>query len=285
VSASAASWSRLDGPALFAHRGASREAPENSRPAFQRALALGADVLETDLHTSSDGQFVLSHDASGLRLAGINREIKDCTLAQLRNWSIGRKFREPDGQQAYAETRLLSLDEALTDFPDAVFNVDVKQCGFEDLPHLLALIAAKSAADRVLLTSFSGQTLKRIRALGYPGLTGMSRPEVALLALLPASINRLLGIRGRRVQVATRHLFKSFAEREYIDKSHNLGLCVDYWVINDTERAAHLLSLGADGIITDDPGSIAEVFAASPQTARWRERHGVKVEARSAITA
>ena len=57
-------WSRTPGPLLYAHRGASSELPENSTRAFRRALELGADVLELDLHATRDGVFVVSHDPS-----------------------------------------------------------------------------------------------------------------------------------------------------------------------------------------------------------------------------
>ncbi|HEY5960811.1 MAG TPA: hypothetical protein VIV60_29855, partial [Polyangiaceae bacterium] len=57
------------------------------------------------------------------------------------------------------------------------------------------------------------------------------------------------------------------------DKCHRLGLGVDYWVINDTALAAELLGRGADGIVTDNPAVMAELYRSSPLTAAWRARH------------
>ncbi|HSO33672.1 MAG TPA: glycerophosphodiester phosphodiesterase family protein, partial [Labilithrix sp.] len=59
-------------PMLYAHRGASRELPENTLEAFRLALELGADALETDAHMTRDGRIVLSHDPAGLRMAGVS---------------------------------------------------------------------------------------------------------------------------------------------------------------------------------------------------------------------
>jgi glycerophosphoryl diester phosphodiesterase len=172
--------------------------------------------------------------------------------------------------------RLPALEEALGECPEALFNVDVKQVEARQLPPLLALIEMHRATDRVLLTSFSGQTLGQIRALGYGGATGTSRPEATELALLPSAGIRLLGVRGQRLQVAPRHLFKTFANRDFINKCHGLGLAVDFWVINRPEQAAELLSLGADGIMTDDLAAIVEVYRTSSYTAEWRQRHPQK---------
>ena len=68
-------WHATEGPLLYAHRGASRECPENTLPAFERALELGADVLELDVHATRDGVFVVSHDATAARVAGVARSI------------------------------------------------------------------------------------------------------------------------------------------------------------------------------------------------------------------
>jgi glycerophosphoryl diester phosphodiesterase len=268
-------WQSYRGPLLFAHRGASAQLPENSLPAFRRALDLGADVLETDLQVTSDGYFVLSHDASGVRIAGVNKAINGCTLGEIRGWDIGHGFIDSTGARPFIgqAIRVPTLDEVLKEFPDSLLNVDVKQASPRDLPRLLELIGNHRATLRVLLASFSEKTLRQIRALGYPGPTGMSRPEVARLALLPSALNRILGVNGTRVQVAPRHLFKSFANREFIEKSHRLGLAVDFWVINQPDPAEALLELGADGVMTDDPDVMSELFRISPHTAHWRQRH------------
>jgi glycerophosphoryl diester phosphodiesterase len=270
-----ANWRNFPGPLLFAHRGASAQFPENSLPAFRRAIELGADVLETDLRATSDGHFVLSHDPSGLRTARVDKTIDRCTLSEIRGWDIGHGFVGLQGVRPFAgqNIRMPTLEEALSECPEALFNIDVKQARANQLPPLLALIEKHRATDRVLLTSFLGEILGRIRALGYPGVTGMSRPEATQLALIPAAGNRLLGVRGQRLQVAPRHLFKTFADSAFINKCHDLGLAVDFWVINRPEQAAELLSLGADGIMTDDLVSIAEVYRTSSYTTEWRGRH------------
>src|SRR5688572_26510626 len=91
---------------LYAHRGASAELPENTMAAFRRALELGADALETDVHMTRDGHVMVSHDPDGRRRAGIAATIRGSTLEEVRGWDMGDGHRMP------------TLEEALVAFPD-----------------------------------------------------------------------------------------------------------------------------------------------------------------------
>src|SRR2546428_219632 len=82
------------GARVYAHRGASRELPENTMPAFRRALELGADALETDLHATADGVLVTSHDPDGARVFGVCRRIADATLSGC-GWTTGPSTSPP----------------------------------------------------------------------------------------------------------------------------------------------------------------------------------------------
>src|SRR5262249_3915363 len=81
-------------PRLYAHRGAAAELPENTLPAFARALELSADAIETDAHLTKDGHIVLSHDATGERMCGKPIAIARATLAEVREWDAGATFRD-----------------------------------------------------------------------------------------------------------------------------------------------------------------------------------------------
>src|SRR5438309_6462542 len=94
------------GVRVYAHRGASRELPENTMPAFQRAPELGADALETDLHATADGVLVTSHDPDGARVLGVARRTADCRWSEVREWGVP------------------PLEEGVRAFPDVPINVD-----------------------------------------------------------------------------------------------------------------------------------------------------------------
>jgi glycerophosphoryl diester phosphodiesterase len=263
-------WRSRQGPLLYAHRGARLEHPENSLQAFEAALALGADALEIDVHMTRDGHAVIAHDATGARMAGVAREIRECALSEVQSWDILRGF---GGASHRGPVRMPTLDEALEAFPEAAFNVDVKQREPDMLASLLATIARHRAAERVLLTSFSSATTRRVRALGYTGPTGLGRDEAIFAVLAPSAMLRRFPLHGQRLQVPLRQGPLRADRAALATKLHALGIAIDYWVVNEPAEATRLLALGADGIVTDDPRAMADLFASSPYTAGWRARH------------
>lgn len=245
-------------PLLFAHRGASLELPENSMAAFERAVEIGVDVIESDVHLTADGHVVLAHDACGLRMAGNAQQIADASLNEIQEWDIGLNHQSPAGQKTQANKghRIPTLREALDALPHMRWNLDVKVTHPNAWQRVIEVIKEKHAEDRVLLASFSATTLESIRRAGYQGETGMGERDVAFLACLPSFILRLpfpMRPNGDRVQVPIQSKPFTFASTWFIQKCRALGLYVDFWTINDEDEAMSLLDLGVDGIMTDDP--------------------------------
>ncbi len=248
-------------PLLYAHRGAATELPENTLPAFRRALAVGATALETDVHRTRDGHVVISHDPTGERAAGVRRAIREATLAEVKAWDVGRTFREKTPAIGPAPFTAPTLEELLAETDGVRVNVDIKQHDAETARAVVALVRRLGAADRVLLTSFDGATIARVRALGYEGATGLGRGEVLRLRFAPATLLRWWPPGGRAAQVPTHAGPVALDAPAFLARAHAAGIEVHYWTINAPAEAARLLGLGADGIMTDDPAAIAPVFA------------------------
>jgi glycerophosphoryl diester phosphodiesterase len=244
----------LVGPIVLAHRGARLLAPENTLEAFEAALRAGADGIETDAYCSADGHVVLAHDPHGRGTARVDGVITECTLAELQRWDVGCG---PDVVRTRGTVCMPTLEAALHAFPGAAFNVDIKVHTPAAVDAVLAAVARCEAAARVLLTSFSASVLRRVRARGYPGPTGLAQLEAiaTLLLRLPAPAN------AQRLQIPERFGALALDRRWVIERAHAAGLRIDYWVVNDPARAAALLALGADGIVTDDPDAIVPVVA------------------------
>jgi glycerophosphoryl diester phosphodiesterase len=100
-----------------------------------------------------------------------------------------------------------------------------------------------------------------LRRHGYGGETGLSQGEVASLLAMPAVLWRQLPFTGTAAQVPTHQGPIHFDRATFIAKCHHLGLRVDFWTIDDAAEAQRLLSLGADGIITNDPAAIKPLFS------------------------
>jgi glycerophosphoryl diester phosphodiesterase len=248
---------------LYAHRGASAELPENTLPAFERAVALGIRALELDVHLTRDGHPIVSHDPSALRMAGVDRAWRDLDLATAQALDVGRGFVAADGSRPHAGKafRAPSLEELLRALPDVRLNIDVKQAAPPMVRPLLALLRRCKAEERVTLASFQQRTLLAIRRRGYAGETALGQAEVLALLALPARVLERLPFFGVAAQLPVSAGPIRFDRRPFIDKCHALGIRVDFWTINDPDEARRLIALGADGIMTDDPARLAPALA------------------------
>jgi len=247
----------LSSPRVFAHRGlafapdGSAAAPENTVAAFTDALAVGAAYVETDVHASSDGVAVISHDPSLERVAGRSGQVRDFTLAELEAVDLG-------GGQGFR-----SLASVLAQFPETRFNIDIKSA--DAVQPTVDAIRAADAASRVLVTSFSeARRLAAIRQLsGVATSAGASRFAVALIAG-KLGISPLLRWVLRDVdcvQVPMAHLGLSITTPPMIRRLHSAGVEVHVWTINDPQTMHELLDLGVDGLVTDRADIAMSVLA------------------------
>lgn len=239
---------------VYAHRGASAEHPENTMQAFERALEVGADILETDAHVTVDGEVVLSHDERGTRMANVPRAIADCTWEELRMWDVGWGF-PGCANKGY---RIPRLRELLTALPTARFNIDCKARNHRSVDRILEVIRRAGAEERVQISSFHSSNLRYVRRQGWRGGTGLGQTEAARLVLFPRSA-RLVRPGGDIAQVPPHLGPIRLDTKEFVARCHALRLRVDYWVVNDPAMAEKLVGLGADGIMTDDPAKIVPV--------------------------
>ena len=249
---------------LYAHRGASAELPENTLPSFQRALEIGVDALELDVHMNRDGHPVVSHDPSAKRMAGVDAAWRDLDLADAQRLDLGHGFVGPDGGRPFAGQgfRIPTFEEVVAELPDVVLNVDIKQAEPPMVKPMLEVLRRHRAEHRVILASFRYRTLYQVRRRGYDGDTALSQPEVAAMLVAPRRSIARAPLFGSCAQVPVRVGPITLGRAGFIAKCHALAMRVDFWTINDPAEAERLLALGADGIMTDDPRAIAPVFAA-----------------------
>jgi glycerophosphoryl diester phosphodiesterase len=237
------------GPIAFAHRGGTSEFPENTMPAFEHAVALGFRYLETDVHVTKDDVLVAFHDTNLSRTCGHPGEIIDMTWAELADLRV-------DGREPIPLMR-----DLLARWPDVRFNIDCKADSAVD--PLAALLASTAAIDRVCIGSFSHRRLKRLRKLCGSGLlTCLSPPEIASLRIL----RRVWGSSPRVAQVPITagdedSLFHvTLVSERFVRDAHRERLPVHVWTIDDEAEIDRLLDLGVDGIMTDHPELLRQVF-------------------------
>jgi glycerophosphoryl diester phosphodiesterase len=231
------------GPIPFAHRGGTSEHPENTLPAFRHAVDLGFRYLETDVHVSADGVLVAFHDEDLSRTCGVDARIDQLTWKELSELRV-------DGREPIPAMR--ELFEA---FPDARFNIDAKSD--DSVDPLCDLVTELHVLDRVCLAAFKWKRLRRIRRRFHDRvMTNTSQNETASLV----AFGRLPGRLVRAVQVPVRHGCVSVTNERLIRHSHQGGCPVHVWTIDEPDEMHRLLDLGVDGIMTDRPGTLRDVF-------------------------
>jgi glycerophosphoryl diester phosphodiesterase len=272
-----AAFHRKDGgPLVFAHRGARVELPENTLEAFERALALGADALETDVHLTADGEVIVFHDETGQRLANEPKAVAACSRKEVQSWDVGHCFLDPRGPGPRRRPHLgrgfraPTLADVLAAFPETPLNVDLKPRSPALVEAAVRVIRDQGATDRVLLTSFHHANVSTARALDYEGPTGAgTRDVVHLLALggtaLGARWPRRFALpRPFAVQIPYETAGLTLPVPRLLEVCRSLGARLDVFTINDGHLARRYRDLGVDGLMTDDPRLIVAALGRTP---------------------
>ncbi|MDR8409403.1 glycerophosphodiester phosphodiesterase [Nonomuraea sp. 3-1Str] len=241
------------GPLAFAHRGGAAEGAENSAAAFERAIRLGYTYLETDARATADGVLLAFHDPTLDRVTD-----RRGRLSELPYREVGRA--RVDG-----EHEIPLLEDLLGSWPEARFNIDVKEAGA--IAPLAEALRRTAAHDRVCLTSFSDERLLMARAaIGREVCSSLGPRGVAALraAASTSGYGRLLarlsraGVPCAQVPVGFRGL--RVTTGRLVRTAHAIGMQVHVWTVNDTARMDHLLDLGVDGIMTDNITGLRDVL-------------------------
>lgn len=241
----------LPQPVIFAHRGASLYAPENTLAAFELALEHGADAIELDAKLSADGHAVVIHDATVDRTTGAHGRVKDLSLAQLRALDAGSfKAAQFHGEKIplleevfEAVGRRTMINVELTNYNSPADHLVETVC---------MLVKKSNMQDRVLFSSFFASNLAKARGI---------LPEVprGLLAMpgIPGAWARSFGFTFGSYQAMHSELKDVTAQQ--VQRTHRLKRRIHVWTVNAEADMRRLFSWGVDGIFTDDPRLAVEI--------------------------
>lgn len=252
-------------PRILAHRGDSARFPENTLPAFLSAAELGVDVIETDVHLTSDGQIIIWHDDTLDRETDGSGPVEDHTLKELLTLDAGYHF-STDGGQTFpfrgTGIHMLTFEDALQALPHMRFNVDLKTDHTDIAQAFGELVERHQAQDRILCASFHADNLIHVRRK-FPDLaTSMSRKEVRTLVFMQKLHLPLWrsAVPGIAFQVPEREGRITVITPGFIRRFHRMGIHIQVWTINDAAAMHRLLDMGVDGIFTDDPRVLIAVL-------------------------
>lgn len=232
-------------PLIFAHRGASMHAPENTLSAFRLALEMGADGIELDITPSADGVPMVIHDPDLERTTNGKGNVRQLSAAEIQKYDAGVKFGDK-----YAGERVPTLREVFEAFGNRTrYNLDMKTFYDADRPivrTVLQLIEEYKLAPLILVSSFSLDTLR--------WFTEESR-TLKLGVLISQHTPHMLREDGRRwrIRYDALHPNHTLVDESVMRQARQQRKKVAVWTVNDPERKRELTQLGVDVIITDDP--------------------------------
>lgn len=249
-------WEMGEKPVVLAHRGGGNEAPENSIEAFRLMDELGFRYIETDCQSTADGTVVVFHDPILDRVTEASGQISEWA------WNDLRHVIDHSGNP------IVRLDDLLEEFSNLVFNLDAKHNGVAR--PMVDTIERHDARSRVSLASFSETRLAFLRR-HLPGVrSSMGTSAIARLligsngskAMQRLTLHRLPGPAKGVEAVQVPEYFKNIRviNEDFIDVAHSRGLAVHVWTVNEENDMRRLLSLGVDGLITDEPSLARSVI-------------------------
>jgi glycerophosphoryl diester phosphodiesterase len=234
-------------PTIFAHRGASAHAPENTLAAFVLALQHGAEAVELDVKLTADGAVMIIHDQTVDRTTDGTGNVAELPLSVLKKFDAGSYF-----DIAYRGEPIPTLNEFFDVVGYRTFtNVELTNYASprDDLPDkVVELVKKHNLIERVMFSSFNPRALQRAQAL-------LPEVPVGLLTLPGWKGWPLRSWLGRKLVPGYQalHPEKGDVTANLVNDVHRRGHRIHVWTVNNPDEMSCLLALGVDGIFTDDP--------------------------------
>ncbi len=224
---------------IIAHRGASSHAPENTIASIERAIEDNADWVEVDVQQTADGSVVVTHDSDFMRLLGEPANIWDLTQQEIQSFDVGGWF-----AVEYQGERVPTLQEALEAVKGkATLLIELKfypQSSREQFEEdVVSIITQANMENDIAIMSLERPALTKVQEL---------EPDWNIGLLTATSIGNFSELEGNFVAVSS-----TSASLNFIRRTQETDKQVFVWTVNNPSSMLRYISMGVDGIITDDP--------------------------------
>lgn len=256
----------LPKPARIAHRGGALLAPENTLPAFSRAVEIGVDGLELDVHLTRDAEVVVLHDDDVERTTDGKGKVCAMSLSEVRALDAGHRFTVDGVSFPYRGkgTKVPTLREVLTAFPRVPMNIELKSPEEELVARFSDLIREFGAESSICVGSGRSDVAERVR-LALPASCTFFPEQTAreLIFVVKASDEPPVRIwPWDLLALPLEAEGMTLVDRPFVEAVHGMGLHLHVWTLNDAEAIRVAMALGVDGIMTDDPQLLRRVIQA-----------------------
>jgi glycerophosphoryl diester phosphodiesterase len=253
---------------VIAHQGGNLLSPSSTIVGFDKAVELGVDVLEYDIHITEDGHLVLIHDPTVDRTTNGTGKVEDLTLDEIQELDAGYSFKDLEGNFSYRgkDVYIPTLEEVFQRYGDMLHNIEIKDDNPKDreeelLKKLWGLIQQYKLEDKVLIASFDHELIKRFNDLtnGKVAVSGGKSEVTKFVILNKFFLAPFYRPTVDAVQIPTESSGFNLKTKNLAKGTARLNMHLHYWTINDEETMRELLEVGATGIITDRPDILMEV--------------------------
>jgi glycerophosphoryl diester phosphodiesterase len=258
-----------EGPLNIAHQGGYYLAPSSSIAAFDKAVEIGAHVLEYDLHITKDGKLALIHDPTVDRTTDGTGEVAAMTLAEVQALDAGYSFTDLSGEHSYRGQGVYipDLREMFERYPDMLHLIEIKDTNpYERMDEIIttlwSLVEEYKMQDKVLIASFDSFILERVTKLtSGQAATGGGKKETTFFVIAHKFfLDPFYFPKVDSFQLPLEQVGFDLTDQKLIKGASRLNQQVHYWTINDKETMVRLLEKGAHGIITDRPDLLDEAI-------------------------
>ena len=248
---------------VVAHQGGEGLWPSNTMYAFDRAVKLGADMLDLDVHASRDGQLVVIHDDRVDRTTNGQGRVSDLTLEALRSldagWYWPQRSKETDPHPFRGQgIRIPTLEEVLAAHASMPMTIEIKQDTPSIAEPFCAALRRHGMTGKAIVASFSDRAMRDFRAACPEVMTSMTEAEVRNLLFLGDLSPR--PAQARALQVPVRAAGLEVVTPEFVRFAAARNLVVQPWTINEPEEMRRLVAMGVHGINTDRPDLLLNVL-------------------------
>jgi len=233
---------------VVAHRGAAGTRPENTLASFRRAIELGADVIELDVHLTADGAAVVIHDDTVDRTTNGHGRVRDMTLAQIKQLDADSRF-SPE----YAGERVPTLEEVVALTGRRVpLSIELKAPGAE----AAAVAAVRNGCPRSFVSSFSEEFLRRVSVLDPMVKTDF------LVGIDPMNDDQIAALIARTRDMGAMMLSPSQGGTtpQLVAMAHRAHLRVRTWTPDSIADLQRGIDLAPDAITTDYPERLIDLL-------------------------
>lgn len=238
---------------IWAHRGASSDAPENTLPAFELAVDQGADGIELDVMRTRDNVIVVTHDEFCHRLTGQEGMVRAMDYADLKKLNYAWHFSGYPRQQIATLADVLKLVRS----SGIAVNIDLKNDHYFDeglVDAVIGKVVAHDMAQKTILSSFNHFSIQKAVQIIQQNGYGIKCGLLYTCCLIDPWQY------AREIEVQAVHpLYANLQLPDFVVKCHENNLSVNAWTINNPEHIAMAIKLNVDAVITDVPETAVEI--------------------------